>query len=477
MLKQKAISGVKWTTLSVLVTAIFQILQLAILARFLDPSEFGLMALVMVVVGFSQAFLDMGISNAIIHKQEITKDQLSTLYWVNLLAGFALFIVISAISPLVANFYHEPELTMLIILVGATFLIQPFGQQFMVLCQKEMRFSEIAKIDIASKFISLTVSVYFAYEGYGIYALVYGTLVGVVVQTILFMHKGLQEYKPSFVFKLNEIKEFLSFGAYQMGDKTINYFNYQIDIILIGKLLDTEALGLYAIAKQLVIKPDQLFSPLVSKVAFPVMAKMQDDILKLKVVYLKLINYLSSIIFPIYLLMFIFSNEIILFAFGEAWMEVVPLLQVLSIWASFRSTGSPVGVLLMARGKAKLGFWWNVSLLFYIPIGIYIGSFFGILGVCYALVLLLFPIGIIANWYFLINPLCNAKFIEYHKNIFRSFSISLLTGIILVLVTNLIELALLKLIIGFIVWAIAILLLNYVFNKEFIYELKGIRSR
>jgi len=124
-LKAKAIHGVKWTTASTIVTTLLQLLQLAILARFLDPSAFGLMALVMVVIGFSQAFLDMGISNAIIHKQEITQEQLSTLYWVNILAGIGLFAIISALAPLVSIFYAEPELTALIIIVGLTLSFSP----------------------------------------------------------------------------------------------------------------------------------------------------------------------------------------------------------------------------------------------------------------------------------------------------------------------------------------------------------------
>ena len=120
-LKQKAITGLKWTSISTVIVTILQLAQLAILARFLDPSAFGLMALVMIVIGFSQAFLDMGISNAIIHKQEITKDQLSTLYWVNVLAGFILFVIVASIAPVVSEFYNEPELTKLILAASLAF--------------------------------------------------------------------------------------------------------------------------------------------------------------------------------------------------------------------------------------------------------------------------------------------------------------------------------------------------------------------
>ena len=93
-LKSRAISGVKWTTLSTIILTVFQLLQLAVLARFLDPTAFGLMALVMVAIGFLQAFADMGISNAIIHKQNISTKQLSTLYWINIVSGVFIYFIL-----------------------------------------------------------------------------------------------------------------------------------------------------------------------------------------------------------------------------------------------------------------------------------------------------------------------------------------------------------------------------------------------
>ncbi len=176
-------------------------------------------------------------------------------------------------------------------------MIQPFGQQFMVLWQKELRFKEIARIDIINKFITLIVTVWFAYAGYGVYSLVYGAIAGSIVQTAQFIELGFKKHKPRLIFKLSDIKEFLNFGAYQMGERTINYFNYQLDTILIGKLLGMEALGIYNIAKSLIMKPAMVFNPIITKVTFPAMAKIQDDIVRLKEVYLKTINYLSSVNF------------------------------------------------------------------------------------------------------------------------------------------------------------------------------------
>lgn len=465
-LKAKAIHGVKWTTASTIVTTLLQLLQLAILARFLDPAAFGLMALVMVVIGFSQAFLDMGISNAIIHKQQITHEQLSTLYWVNVLAGFGLFAIISAIAPAVSTFYGEPELTSLIIIVAVTFLIQPFGQQFMVLWQKEMRFAEIARIDIVNKTVSLLVSVVLAYMGYGVYALVYGTLAGVVSQTIQFMILGLKEHKPSFVFNIGEIKEFLGFGAYQMGEKTINYFNSQIDVILIGKLLGTEALGIYSVAKQLIMRPAQIVNPIITKVTFPMMAKIQDDTEKLKNVYLKTINYLSSINFPIYAAMIVFAPQLVILMFGEKWMAAVPIVQILSIYGAIRSTGNPIGSLLLAKGKANWGFWWNLGLLMYVPVGIYISSHWGLVGVSWGLVAIMISI-VIPHWYFLVNKLCYAKFTEYFKQIAIPAFIAVVAGALSYFIVNITESLLVKLFFGSLVWLLMAVMLNFVWKKNF----------
>jgi len=471
-LKQKVINGIKWTTFSTIVVTILQLVQLAILARFLEPSAFGLMALVMVVIGFSQAFLDMGISNAIIHKQEITKEQLSTLYWVNVFTGFVLFCIIALIAPFIAEFYKEPELTELIFIVSLSFVIQPFGQQFMVLWKKEMRFKEISKIDIVNKSISLIVSVYLAYKGYGVYSLVYGTLAGVVSQTVQFMYLGLKEYKPLFIFKIGEIKEFLSFGAYQMGEKTINYFNFQIDTILIGKLLGTEALGIYIIAKQIIMRPAQIINPIISKVTFPTMAKIQNDTQRLKNIYLKTINYLSSINFPIYVFIFIFAYEIVLLMFGEKWLEAVYIMQILSVWGAIRSTGNPIGSLLLARGKVKWGFWWNFGLLFYTIIGIYIGSNWGLEGIALALVFLSFPLGMTASWYFLVRNLCGAGFIEYHKEIFIPMIIAIISGLVAYVSIYFVEIIWLRFLVSSVVGLILVVGLNYIMNRKFLVELR-----
>lgn len=167
-------------------------------------------------------------------------------------------------------------------------------------------------------------------------------------------------------------------------------------MILIGKLLGTETLGLYSIAKELILKPAQL----ITKIAFPVMSKVNH----VKRIYLKLINYIASVNFPIYVVSFILAPEIITLFLGEKWLEATTVFQILSIWALLRSISNPVGSLVMAMGKPQYEMYWNIGMMFFAPTVVYISSFWGIEGIAWGNVgsiLVLF----VPGWYFLVNKL------------------------------------------------------------------------
>src|SRR6056297_1098575 len=183
-IKEKAISSVKWNGISMGSVTAFQLAALAVLSHLLSPGDFGLMGMVMIIIGFSQIFSDMGISKAIIYRQDATKNELSTLYWLNIIAGIATFILVCAASPLITRFYNEPRLTNIIYLSSLVFLIIPFGQQFQILMQKELRFDKLAKIRITGAFIKSAVSIILAFFGLGVFSIVWGQLAGTLIQVL-----------------------------------------------------------------------------------------------------------------------------------------------------------------------------------------------------------------------------------------------------------------------------------------------------
>lgn len=426
-LKKKAVNGVKWTALSTMINAILQMLQLVFLARYLTPEDFGLVAILTVVVNFSQVFVDFGFSKAIIYKKNITKKQLDTLYWINIIFGILIYSIIYVSSPLIADFYNEGSLEEYLVIISSVLLIQSFGQQYRTLFQKEMKFNILAKIDIIAAIISVISAMILAFTGFGIYALIAPVIIMATIKSCLLIYFGLCNYKPKFNFHLDELDEFLTFGLFTTGNGIVSSLTAQIDIIIIGKLLGSEVLGFYSAAKDLIQRPSQIINPIVIKVAFPAMAKANHDISLVKNMYLKLLNYIASINFPVYILCILLAPEIITIVLGSQWIEITYIFQVLAIWSLIRSVNNPVGALVMAMGKPQYEMYWNTAMLFVIPISTIIGSQWGVEGVAWCNVISILIL-FIPSWYFLVRKLCGASLKEYVICILSPLLISIFIG-------------------------------------------------
>jgi len=471
-LKKQALIGVKWTTTASIINSVVQLIQLAILARILDPVDFGLMSLVMVAIGFSQLFVDMGVSNAIIYKQGISTEKLSSLYWLNIIIGFLFFWLLILFSPYISKFYENEQLVPLINIVAVTFVIKPWGQQFMVLLQKNMHFNDIAKTDIVSRLISFVVVVVLAYKNFGVYSLAYGTIIYSAFSTIGYIFYGYKIHKPRLHFKINDLKDFISFGLFQMGEKTLHYFSTQFDTILIGKLLGIEILGVYNIAKNLVIKPSSIINPVIIKVTFPLMSKINNDLERVKTIFLKILNIVSYINIPVYLMMAFFAGPIVVILFGKEWIDAIPIVQILSFTFLLRALNSPSGSLLLSQGKANVAFYWKLAVFGLYPLSIIIGSHWGIIGITIAIlilqIILFFP-----NWKFIVFKTCKANFLEYSRSIFVPFIFAFISIFISKILTFNISNMFIELLLASIIFMSIFILLIYKYNHSLFVEIKS----
>lgn len=474
-LRKKAFQGVKWTTVAAIINASVQLIQVAVLTRFLGKEDFGLMAIALFVIGISQIFIDMGLSNSIVYKQKVNSIQLHTLFWLNIFMGIGIFISLLLFSPLIAAIYDSPKLEPVINGIAFTFLILPLGQLYETLLKKELQFKALAARDIYGKIVGLIVGVALAIMNFGVFALVYANLATAFISMTLLVYNGLSIYKPRFNFSWKSLKEdgFISFGLFQMGENIVGYFNAQFDTLLIGKLLGMEALGLYNIAKTLAFKPYQIINPILTKVAFPILAKLQNEINRLKETYLNIIGTLTMTNAPIYIIMMLWAKPLILIFFGPEWESAIPIFRLLCISALCNSIGNPVGALQLARGRADLGFYWNAGMLLFMPLSIWIGSFWGLMGVAWALaifkVVVLFP-----AWRFFIYYLCEAKAGEYFWSIGKPILFTLVSALIgsLVLLLNINDYV--SIILGSTVITLCLFFLNLKFNKEIFQNFKGI---
>jgi O-antigen/teichoic acid export membrane protein len=466
-LRKQAFSGVRWTTFSSLGRAVLQFAQIAILARLLTPADFGLIALVVAIMAFLQIFADAGISNAIIYYQDIAQEQLSSLYWLNVSVSVFLALTLAVTSYWVASWYQQPPLQYLLMLAAATLVVGALGQQIRVLAQKNLRFADLAKVELIAALVGFVAAVTLAWMGAGVYALIAGSLTTAVVGCLLVWLRLSEGWRPQARLRLAEIRQFLRFGAYMVGNNFANTFNSQIDVLLGGRLLGVQSIGLYSVSKDLGLRISNIINPIITQVGLPVMAKAQCDVALLKRVYLQTMRMTASVNFPIYLALGLFAPEIVNLLLGAKWHEAIPLLQIFSIWALLRSTGNPVGSLLMARGKADLSFKWNMVWLFIIPPAILVGSQYGATGMAIAMAAL----AILAywpNWYFLVRPLCGAKLGEYSVQMAVPLALSLAGGMAGYFSINLLEGSLLRLLAGLSIGGLVYLGLSWHLNRVWV---------
>jgi O-antigen/teichoic acid export membrane protein len=422
-IKKQAISGVKWTTVSTITIAISSLLKISILARFLDVSDFGLMALVTFVLGFMDLFMDMGLTSAILHRQNIKKEEYASLYWLNVGFSLFLFVLILLISPIIANFYNEPELSKLMSIAGLAIIFSAAGRQYKTIFQKHLKFKKIAIIDITIVIIALISAIIFAVKGFGVYSLVFSALIQHALGNFTYFILGNLRQPLLFHFKYQETKPFLKIGMYQVGGQVINYFNRDLDVLIIGKFFGSELLGGYGLAKQLVFRPAQVLNPIFTRVASPVLAKFQSNVLILKKNYFKLLNLIVSVNIPIYLLVVIFAPLIVDILYGPNFQGIVTLVRILSLYMLLRAIGNPIGSLVIATGRTDLEFYWNLITLILMPISVIIGAQFSLEGVAISLTItmlvMLFP-----SWFFLIKKLLRASFKEYLIALIPNYNIN-----------------------------------------------------
>lgn len=413
-LKQRTFSAVRWIAVAMVAKAGLQFFQLAILARLLAPADFGLMAVVLAVTSFLQIFADFGVSFAIIHHQTISREQLSSLYWLNVGSSIVLAVLIVLASPWVAAYYFQPELASLLALSAVPLVIGAVGQQIRVVAEKNMRFDVLAKIEVAGAIIGIVFAVGIALAGGGVYALVGGAMANVAMLTVLLWLFLADGWRPMLVFRIREIHHFLRFGAYMIGDNLLNTANSQVDVLLGAKILGTQSIGAYSVTKEFCLGVSRAFNPIITRVGTPMMAKAQDEEALMKKVYLQTMRMTASVNFPVYFALGVFAPEVVNIVFGHKWSDAVPLMQVFAVWALLRSTFNPVGSLLMAKGRSDLSFKWNLALFLVFPPVVWLGSSWGQSGLALSSLFLLIMV-FVPNWYFLVRPLCGAGFREYSE--------------------------------------------------------------
>jgi lipopolysaccharide exporter len=429
-LRERTISGAKWSAISTLTIISLGLIQMTVLARIIDNHQFGLLTISLVIIALADTLSDFGIANSIIQRKDISQLELTTLYWLNVSIGIVVCVAVFSLSHVIAGVLHNPDLAPLIQTLSVAFVIIPHGQQFRALMQKELEFSKIGAVESFSVLSGFTFTVVSAHYWPVAMTAIWGYLVNTTVRTTLFGILGCKIYRPGLMFSLKSVSANIKFGAWLTADSVINYLNTNLSTLVLARILGASVAGGYNLAYNVAVVPPMKLNPIITRVLFPAFAKIQDDTEKLRVNFYKLLSVVGIINFPALLGLMVVSGTFVPLVFGEKWAFITPILQLLCIVGLLRAIGNPIGSLLMAKARVDISFKFNVFKTFlFIPAIIAGGMLGGALGVTLGF-LLVQIINTVLSYFVMIKPVLGSSYKEYALSIWLPFYLSLPTIVV-----------------------------------------------
>ena len=323
--------------------------SLMVLARLLEPKDFGLVGMVTAVIGVLNLFRDFGLSTAAVQRTSVTDEQSSTLFWINILVGSLLAFLSFAIAPFVARFYHEPRLYWVTIALAAGFILNAAGVQHGALLQRQMRFTALASIDIFALTVSTILGVVMAIRGYGYWSLVGMTLMGPLVGTVCVWMVA--RWVPGKPRRQVGTGSMMRFGGTITLNGLVVYVAYNLEKVLLGRYWGADVVGIYGRAYQLSNIPTENLNSSVGGVVFSALSRLQDDPQRLKSYFLKGYSLVLALTLPITLLSALFANDTILVFLGPKWREAIPIFRLLAPTILIFAMINPFAWLLFAIGQ------------------------------------------------------------------------------------------------------------------------------
>ena len=355
--------AVKWNSLTAFLRGGSQLAKVVLLGRLLTPHDFGLFAMTLVAVEIGQTVVQQGFSAAIIQRKDPNREELSSLYWLNILVGVSVYLLSLAAAPLLSMALGDPALIPLIQVTSLVFIITSIGTQVQARLQKLLRFQALFWVSLASDVCGLAVACFAAVTGQGAWALAWGMLATSGMETGLVLLLGLfWGLLPGMRLHVSEVSEYISFSSFRVGALLMNRINTKLDQLLVGTLLTPTLLGLYNMALRVSVMPIQQINPIITRVAFPVMALIQDDVPRIRRAYFRMVSLLLFINGPVMLGLLAVAPIMVPLVLGAQWQPIVPLVRILAVYGLMRSVGGAGGVLIVALGKPNWGLYWNLVL-------------------------------------------------------------------------------------------------------------------
>lgn len=404
-LKQKATSGMVWTALQKYSTMFIQFISGIILARLLTPYDYGCIGMLTIFMMLAETFIDGGFGSALIQKKRPTQEDYSTIFWWNLGMAVVMYAVLYFSAPAISRFYRIPLLCDVLRVQGLVLFLYALNIVQSNQLRKKLNFRVLSIVTILTSVISFGITVYLAYNGFGVWALVAQNLITVAIPAFVFWF--VIKWRPILVFSKQSFRGLFSFGFYMFMTHILNKIGQQIQGLLIGKVYNASIMGYYSKAYNTERLASTSISNVMTQVTYPLYSEVQDDLPAMQNMIKRLTVTLAYITFPLMFIMLLCAKPIFILLYSERWLQSVPYFQVLCLAGLAFCLQSVNLQTISAIGKSKVMFWWTLFKRI-IGIGFVVGGlfFWGMKGLLVGMV--------INTWFcYFVNILLVSKYIGY----------------------------------------------------------------
>lgn len=446
-LRQKTFSGMTWTFAKHLSLQLFGFIQGIILARLLEPSAYGLIAMTQVFFAVSGVFIDSGFSNALKRKKNRTEMDYSTVFITNLVLTIFFASLLILCAPFVANFYNEPILAKIVRANAILLVLNSFNATQGTRMKIQFQFREISIISVIVNVTVGLASIGCAFAGLGVWSLIWPNYLAPFMYVILYWH--FQHWRPKLQFSWQSWKEFFAYGSRLLASGLLDAVFKNIYPIIIGKKFSATDLGYYNRAKGYAHLPSHTFQSVIGQVSFQVLSEIQDDDNRLRAGYRRLIRMAAFIVFPLMVGLAVVARPAVIVLITDKWEASIPMLQILcfsSMWYPIHALNLS---LLQVKGRSDLFLRLEIIKKAILLIAIFIAVPFGVLGICVSSIITSL-IALVINTHYT-GKMINMGFLAQMKDLVPLLLQSILMGAIVWISIRFIPSMLAKLLIGIIV--------------------------
>lgn len=404
-LKTKTVTGVIWTGLRKLASAMLSFISTIVLARLLSPEDYGYIGMLAIFLAIASTFIDGGFGSALIQKQRPTHEDYSTIFYWNLGLSIVLYLILFFSAPIIASFYKLPLLCSILRVQGIVLIINAVRIVQTNQLRKQLRFKKIAIVDLSVAAFSLAVTIFLAWKGFGVWALVGQQLLVSFLTTAIYWITG--HWLPLLTFSKKSFKELFGFGGYVLLSNIVNQISDNIQGLLIGKFYTPATLGYYSKARSTEILSSTVISSVMDQVSYPVLSEAQNDKQYMVRMIKKFTLVLAYITFPLMFLLMLTAKPVFVLLYSEKWLPSVPYFQLLCIGGVAICMQGINYYAVAALGKSRAVFRWTIVKRFvglvFVVAGLAIWGIYGLLAG-----------SIVTAWIiYIINAALVSKYLKY----------------------------------------------------------------